>query len=374
MNTKILKRWILLLSILLSVSFGQTRKELRLPEIKEYETLVCDFHMHTVFSDGNVWPSVRVGEAYKEGLDVIAITDHIEYKPFKKDIPVNYGRSYEIAKPIADEMGILLIKGAEITRSMPPGHINALFIKDIEPLNDKDPMKAIELAAKQGAYIFWNHPGWSRQLKDDGIVRWYDEHTEIFEKGWLKGIEIVNHKDYYPEVFQWALDKDLTFFGNSDVHNPVDYRWEPQKKEHRPYTIVFAKNKTIEDVRDALEQKRTLIYYDDKIIGREKLIAQFFNGCIINQNPEINPDEKGRAYIQIENISDLPIYLIPSEKEEFTLSNKITILPGTSERVKLKLPEKLKSSSRLELNFMVENFLVAPGKGLESKLNLSISK
>ncbi len=30
------------------------------PNILGYKTLKCDFHQHTVFSDGDVWPSIRV--------------------------------------------------------------------------------------------------------------------------------------------------------------------------------------------------------------------------------------------------------------------------------------------------------------------------
>ena len=43
--------------------------------------------MHSVFSDGSVWPDIRVEEAKKDGLDVIAITEHLEYQPWKDDIP-----------------------------------------------------------------------------------------------------------------------------------------------------------------------------------------------------------------------------------------------------------------------------------------------
>lgn len=47
------------------------RNEIRIPDLKGYRTLKCDFHIHTVFSDGTVWPTVRVEEAYREGLDAI---------------------------------------------------------------------------------------------------------------------------------------------------------------------------------------------------------------------------------------------------------------------------------------------------------------
>ncbi len=108
-----------------------TRRVINIPDIPGYLTLKCDFHMHSVFSDGNVWPSIRVAEAWQEGLDAIAITDHIEYHPHKDDIPVQFGRAYEIARPHADNMGLLLIKAAEITRQMPPGHFNCLFLDDV---------------------------------------------------------------------------------------------------------------------------------------------------------------------------------------------------------------------------------------------------
>ena len=75
-------------------TLGQSRREIHFPDILGYKTLKCDLHMHTVFSDGLVWPTARVDEAWREGLDAISITDHIEYQPHKKDIPTNHNRSY----------------------------------------------------------------------------------------------------------------------------------------------------------------------------------------------------------------------------------------------------------------------------------------
>ena len=55
----------------------QARTAVNIPDVPGYVTLKCDFHIHTVFSDGYVWPTVRADEAWREGLDAIAITDHI---------------------------------------------------------------------------------------------------------------------------------------------------------------------------------------------------------------------------------------------------------------------------------------------------------
>jgi hypothetical protein len=87
----------------------QQRIDLRIPDIAGFKTLKCDFHMHTVFSDGLVWPHIRVQEAWQEGLDAISITDHIEYQPFAKDIPTNHNRAHELAQEPAAKANILLI-------------------------------------------------------------------------------------------------------------------------------------------------------------------------------------------------------------------------------------------------------------------------
>ena len=65
---KVLVSAFFLATCLMSVQ-AQRRNEIQVPDLDGYTTLKCDFHMHTVFSDGLVWPTVRVDEAYREGLD-----------------------------------------------------------------------------------------------------------------------------------------------------------------------------------------------------------------------------------------------------------------------------------------------------------------
>ncbi len=81
------------------------REVIHIPDIRGYKTLKCDFHVHTVFSDGKVWPDVRVNEAWQQGYDAIAITDHIEYRPFKDVVLGDFNESYKIAKKRADQIG-----------------------------------------------------------------------------------------------------------------------------------------------------------------------------------------------------------------------------------------------------------------------------
>ena len=95
----------------------KARHEICLPQIDDYQLLKCDFHIHTIFSDGIVWPSLRVQEAWEEGLDAIAITDHIEGQPARRGLQTgNHNYSFDAAREEAFRRNIILIKGGEITR------------------------------------------------------------------------------------------------------------------------------------------------------------------------------------------------------------------------------------------------------------------
>ena len=240
------------------------RTELPFPDLPGLVTLRCDFHLHTVFSDGDVWPTVRVEEAWRDGLDAIALTDHIEYQRYKEDIPVNYGRAVDVARADAEALDIILIRGAEITRGEPPGHLNALFLTNVGALNVKDYRVAVSNAFEQGAFVFWNHPGWKQP---DHKSVWYAEQGEFYTNGWLRGIEIVNGPHYDPIAHQWCLDKRLTMIGGSDVHDPMSFEYRGAPDDIRPVTLVFAKARTAEALREALAARRTAVLSEGRLIG-----------------------------------------------------------------------------------------------------------
>ena len=66
-----------------------TRKEIVLPQVNGYNIYKADLHTHSVFSDGQVNSTFRVNEAWLDGLDIMAVTEHIEYRSFE-DLMVRY--------------------------------------------------------------------------------------------------------------------------------------------------------------------------------------------------------------------------------------------------------------------------------------------
>jgi histidinol phosphatase-like PHP family hydrolase len=297
----------LVLFVLIGINtFGQ-RKIVNVPDIPGFVTLKCDFHMHTVFSDGDVWPTVRINEALRDGLDAIAITDHIEYIPKKEFIPVDYNAAWKIGQAYARENNLILVHGTEITRKMPPGHFNALFIRDAALIAKDSIWDSLEAAVQQGAFLQWNHPGWKAQQPDGIPVM--NEYTErLVKNGWLHGIEFFNDTEYYPQVFTFCKKYNLAMMCNSDVHGIISESYLEPEYTHRPMTLVFAREKTHDSLREAMFAGRTMVYFRDMLAGKEQFAKPFFYSCISVGKPYFMNDKT--IFFEVTNNSDITFYLV----------------------------------------------------------------
>ena len=285
------------------------RNEIHIPDVDGFKTLKCDFHIHTIFSDGKVWPDIRVAEAWQEGLDAIAITDHIEYRPNKEIIMGDLNESYKIAKEAADANGFIVIHGTEITRSKPLGHINALFINDAMPMDVEDPLKAIDEAIRQGAFIMWNHPGWP-----DDKSTFYPVHEELIKAGKIHGLEVFNHMEYYPACFDWAMEHNLAFMANTDSHDPISNNYG-RENQMRPMTLVLAKERSEASIKEALFAKRTMAFFNGELAGKPEHLKGLLKASlkirVINEK-----------LVEVTNISDITyqatggkkLYIFPAGK------------------------------------------------------------
>ena len=252
---------------------------LSFPDIPGYKSLKTDLHIHTVFSDGNVWPNIRVMEALRDNLDAISLTEHLEYQPHLADIPhPDRNRSYEIAMAEAKEHDLLIVHGSEITRGAPMGHNNAVFIKDANPILQDKAEDAFSEAKKQGAFIFWNHPAWHNQAPQGNPIL-SDFQKERITNGELHGIEVINSVDYAQESLALALEHNLTIMGTSDVHGLINWDYT-EKGNNRPITLVFAKEKSLKSIQEALFAGRTVAVYNDLLVGKEEFLKPLLKASI----------------------------------------------------------------------------------------------
>lgn len=365
---------IILISILVFISIqtitGQDiDRKIVFPDVKDYKTLKCDFHIHTVFSDGLVWPTIRVDEAVRDGLDAIALTEHIEYQPHLDDIPhPDRNRSYEIAKQAAKAHDLIVIHGTEITRKLPPGHANAIFVTDVNKIHVDDAVASYQAARDQGAFIFWNHPNWMAQQKD-GVPVLTDFHKELINKGLLHGIEVVNDLTFSAEALQLALDNGLTAIGTSDIHGLVDYQYALSEGGHRPVMLVFAKERTESAIKEALFAGRTVSWFKDLLVGNEKTLRALVEASIQTKNKGFIGDTE-ILQLELKNISDATFYLNNISPYTFYDQGEIIVLKPQSS-ILLKILSTKADRTKVPLTFSVLNAIHGLQQELSIKLDLN---
>ena len=341
------------------------REQLIFPKVNGYEVLKCDFHIHTVFSDGSVWPNIRLQEVWEEGLDVMSITEHMEYSPHKDDVSLDKNRPYELIKDDAAQNNIVAIRGSEVTRQTPPGHFNAIFLNDNNKLirdnaSEKD-YDAVRAAHKQGAFIFWNHPGWKPNI--EGSYEWIDFVDRIHQEGMLHGIEVMNGAGIHLKALDWCIEHNISVIGTSDVHNLIALTYDMQKPYiHRTMTLVLSKDRSMKSIREALDAGRTIAWSSKYLAGKEEVLRPFVESCIEVLPAHHEVERKGNVakYYEVKNNSSL--YLELSLKSG-NGSRRIVLPPMSSQVINAEAGES-------QLTYECDNTFVRSDKKLEITLNL----
>jgi hypothetical protein len=225
--------------------------------------LLCDFHVHTRWSDGRLTVREVVDLYGRTGkFDVIAITDHIL---MKRDALARAARFLTIgrkrvgvteevfddylediqheAKRARKEYGMLVISGAEVTqnnlRSKKNSHIIALDIKDYISA-DQRADEILRAIRDQGAISIACHPHHrtTRRIEISTCYLW-DHRKELADLVDLW--EAANRDD----LFSVTSLKHYPYVANSDFHKPKHlYSWK----------TLLRSDKDVASIKRALRQ------------------------------------------------------------------------------------------------------------------------
>ena len=327
------------------------RTEIILPKVKGFNCYKADLHVHTSYSDGAVTPAGRVNEAWYDGLDILAITDHLEShggvkkffkvvapynkngKPTRYEVPgstkmpkngvdpglkVDFNAIHKEAERTNKSKGynLLLIKGCEMARNNEKlGHFNALFVEDLNSIYNFDIRESFRNVHKQGGLIVHNHPG----NVEANNPEW---HEAVRKEGLIDGIEVANGLRYYPPMVSRCVKEKLFMVGCTDTHDVTDHRYASIGC-FRTMTIILAKECTEEAVKEALLKRRTIAYSGGELIGEEEWLEEFLNASIHCQLVK-NDKKKGERTFSLTNMSSIT-YKLRRNKTVFVLEPFKTI-------------------------------------------------
>lgn len=337
------------------------RTEVVLPQVNGYNVYKADLHTHTVYSDGQVLPKWRVYEAWLDGLDVMAVTEHVEHRPHEKTF-YEYLKKYSDKEykggrsgvkqdcPMVDlnfavresekealKYDITIIPGTEITRNgTKVGHFNALFTTDNNLIYDDDHVQAIRNAKAQGALVMHNHPGWRRTNLD-----MTETERIAYGEGLIDGVEVMNGAEFYPGIIDRVRERNLFIAANTDVHSTTANEYKLMG-HGRPMTFILAKDKSLASLKEALIDDRTIAYAYNTLCGTEQLLTDFFLASI-------KVKRVGEKKVMLTNTTSLS-YILKRGK-----GNPVRLEPFST--ISLSISEKAKSVKVQVLNMWtgVEN-------------------
>lgn len=313
------------------------RTEIVLPQVKGYNIYKADLHVHTIYSDGDVTPRERVMEAWYDGLDIVAITDHLEKRsyekfmlkalaPYSKDgSPFVYahagaGNPNDNDAPMLCDMNatvneavnwakqksypIMVVRGSEIWRDpRTVGEYNALFLKDVNAICDKDLFESFRRVKEQGGIIIHNHPGWRRPTMEKSEVQ-----QRAYAEGWVDGVEVVNDYNLYPQMLRRCADEKLFVAANTDTHHPTSQTWPRGCGMFRTMTFILAKECSEKDIKEALLARRTIGYCGNNLVGEQQWLQEFFDEAV--ECKIVGKDQKSQKDIyMLTNTCSVPFAL-----------------------------------------------------------------
>ena len=221
--------------------------------------LLCDFHVHTRWSDGRLTVREVVDLYGRTGkFDVIAITDHIL---MRRDILKRVGRIASLglrqfsvtedrfADYLADiqleadramrEYGLLVLPGAEVTqnhfRSSKNSHIIALniteYISADQPAED-----ILREIRRQGGFSIACHPHHrtTRRIEISTCYLW--DNRKMLAK--LVDVWEAANRD---DLFSVTSLKHYPYVANSDFHKPKHlYSWKTLLRAEKDWESIAA--------------------------------------------------------------------------------------------------------------------------------------
>jgi hypothetical protein len=204
----------------------------RLPAAPGLTWLACDFHAHTLHSDGTLGIAELAARAVAAGLDVLAVTDHntVSHHPHLPAVSARYG--------------IALIPGQEVTTDR--GHANAFG--DIGWIDFRRPPATwVSEMRDQGGLLSINHPlaadcAWQHPLPERPQL------AEIWHWTWLD-------RTWTGPLAWWTAWGQATVpIGGSDFHRP-----EQGRPLGAPVTWVAAEAAEPAAVLDGLRAGRSAV-------------------------------------------------------------------------------------------------------------------
>lgn len=247
---------------------------------------LCDFHIHSHYSDGKLSIAEIVDLYGKSGFGAIAITDHLcesqtwlgksarfLNKTLSKESYMNYISEIKVEADRAKRLyNMLVIPGVEITKNSfshdQSAHIVALGVdRFIDP--EQDILSIIDSIHSLSGLAVAAHPVSTRKMEPQTYQLW-NRRDELSRK--IDAWEVASGATLFDEVYH----SGLPMLANSDMHRPQQINsWK---------TLISGRRESLNVLKAIKEQDLGFTYFSEKVaFETRKASPAFFIGDLSAQ-------------------------------------------------------------------------------------------
>ncbi|MEK7996887.1 MAG: Sb-PDE family phosphodiesterase, partial [Planctomycetota bacterium] len=127
-------------------------------------------------------------------------------------------------------------------------------------------------------------------------------------------------------------------------------------ENHRTMTLVFARQRNAEAVKEALTEGRTAVWFENQLIGKSEYLQAIFRESVEIGKPHHRTKSAIWVTIRNDSAADIDMERAGTQGPEKLMlpANATTLLRSSIEE----------GAEQLKLSYVVRNFLIAPEKGL----------
>jgi len=153
---------------------------------------------------------------------------------------------------------------------------------------------------------------------------------------------------------------------NTDAHNPL-FRLEPGA--HRSMNILLAKERSQKGIREALDNKRTVVYTQNYLYGKEEHLMPIFEHAVVKKI--IHQTENG-FIVELKNIGGIPFQIQIADADGLKAQQTNFILAEHGNAALIFRSEKQVMGKSFKVSAKVLNCHTGPEKPMDFVFNFKL--
>ncbi len=158
--------------------------------------------------------------------------------------------------------------------------------------------------------------------------------------------------------------------GTSDIHGLISWDYD-EKGSNRPITLVFAKEKSLESLQEALIEGRTVAVYNALMVGKPEYLIPLIHASIHVTSAQYLPNTQ---ILKVELTNNSSSSLLFENQMDYTFYSSSPVFEIPAQGTYTLFIKTIKIKESIDLKLRAIGTYVAPKQSPDVVWNISVEK